>query len=372
MPARAGIAPARAGPRSSRRAPPPAARAATCPAQPALRDVARRPRTRRGEPGSAPSRGPPARRRGRPKGARARARSRFRSRPPRGSAQVGLERQAQLLPRTRQPAHHGAHLDAERVGDLAVRQLLDDPEHQHRALIGRQRLERALEQLLRLALQHLSQGVSRGAGRLEVAFGKLLLAARLGGAEMVHGQVGGDLANPRPERPSEVEAVERLVCLEEGLLRDVVRHVVSLDDPAGDRVDPPLVAFHDLLESEQVPATGLPEKVRLDLVGPCGPGGQLRRFHIPTTLYTSKRLGIPYRIRTTTTVTSSLGSAPFMKRARSFRIFSPSSCAVPGWSSTSRIRRAVPYDSRPLWDSLIPSVWKTNRSPASRANPCSS
>jgi hypothetical protein len=59
----------------------------------------------------------------------------------------------------------------------------------------------------------------------------------LGRADVVHGQVGRDAADPGPERPREVETAQGLVRAQEGLLDHVVGHVVAADDADGGGAD---------------------------------------------------------------------------------------------------------------------------------------
>src|SRR5262249_11253849 len=141
-----------------------------------------------------------------------------------------------------------------------------DAQHEDRALLARQRRERLVEDLARLALERAGQGIARDRGLLEVSVGKLLLA-RTRRADVVHGQVRRDPAQPGAEGPLEIAAVERLPGPDERFLSHVVRHVVSPHDPERGRVRATLVAADDLLEREQVSARGLAQELSLDGIG---------------------------------------------------------------------------------------------------------
>src|SRR6185295_8927038 len=106
------------------------------------------------------------------------------------------------------------------------------------------------------------QGTSPADGRLRVGFRQRLLPG-LGRAHVVHGQVGGDPADPGAEGPRQVEPAEGLMCAQEGLLDDVVRHVMAADDANGGGVDPTLVALHDLVEGKKVPVACPSQEVGL-------------------------------------------------------------------------------------------------------------
>jgi hypothetical protein len=94
-------------------------------------------------------------------------------------------------------------------------------------------------------------------------------------AHVVDGEVRGDPADPGPERPGEVEAVEGPPGPHERLLGHVVRHVVGAHDPEGHPVHAALVAPHDLLEGRDIPLPRAGEEEQL--VRPCAGLRGMRR-----------------------------------------------------------------------------------------------
>jgi hypothetical protein len=132
-------------------------------------------------------------------------------------------------------------------------------------LLRRQALEGGGQHAPGFLLQDAVQRSVLGGRRLTVAFGKRLLPG-LRRPDVVDRQVGGDPADPRPERPREVEAPEGLIRADERLLGHVVGHLVPADDPEGHAVDPPLVSLDDLLEGKQVSPSSLGQEVGLDRI----------------------------------------------------------------------------------------------------------
>ena len=229
---------------------------------------ARRPRTRAGaRPRARVAAASAARRRGRPTSCSdGRMRAHRRRLPPAGRRARDTARaaRAQPLARAGQSAHDRAHVDRERLGDLPVGQLLEHAQREDRPLLRRAAARaRARRTCSGLAVQHALERAGRR-GRASRRGPRASGSSRAGRrADVVDGEVGRDPADPGPERPGQVERVEGLVGTDEGLLGDVVRHLVAAHDAQGRAVHAPLVALDDLLERKEVPPPGLGQEVGL-------------------------------------------------------------------------------------------------------------
>ena len=163
---------------------------------------------------------------------------------------------AQHRPRPMQPRLHRFVREVEARCGLGGVHALDVAQHEHRAVVLRQRRDRGFEQLSRFSMRSLLLGV--GPRRLHpahpvlaflVRHGALLTAALAHPAERL---VHRDPGEPGGERGASRELAEVQVALDVGVLHDVLGLGIVPQDGASDPVEALVVAAHQHLEERRL------------------------------------------------------------------------------------------------------------------------
>ena len=165
-----------------------------------------------------------------------------------------LQLSTQRLPRARQPRLDGADRDAEREGDFVVAQAVDLAQHDHRALIERQLIERRPQPLGQLLARKARSGDGVVAGLAQVAVrGHVLVERHLVGlvappppALAVARLVDDDAVDPGLEGRLAAEVVDGAEDAEEDFLGEVEGLVAVAQQVQGQLEDHALVAGHQL------------------------------------------------------------------------------------------------------------------------------
>src|SRR5688572_17417306 len=161
---------------------------------------------------------------------------------------------AQRLPRARQARLHGADSNAEGVCNLFVAEAVDLAEHDHRALIERQVVERRPQALCQLLARVGAVGGGVIARLAQIAVGKdVLIEGNLVGLVTppppslpVTGLVDADAVNPSLESRLAAEIVNGAKDAEEDFLREVEGFVAVAEEVQGELEHHPFVAGHEL------------------------------------------------------------------------------------------------------------------------------